>query len=73
MDYSQSTSSKDMLYNLVYKTGYMMDLGRIIYKLLSKDTLLDKEIYVVAKSFGSYINVLLQTDLARPYYAPLIE
>lgn len=70
--YLSTTSWKDILYNVVYKTGLMMDQSRIIAKLAMKnDTLSDREVYVVARSVGSFINIVLQTDSARPYYPPL--
>lgn len=57
--YLSITSWKDILYNVIYKTGYMIDQGRIIYQMIRLGTYLDREIYVIARSLGTFINIIL--------------
>jgi len=57
--YLTATSVKDLMYNVVYKTGKMADQIRIIYKLISNGNLRDREYYVISRSVGSLINIIL--------------
>lgn len=57
--YLTATSWKDIMYNVVYKTGKMADQIRVIYRLLARGDLQDRDIYVIARSVGSLINIVL--------------
>ena len=57
--YLTKTSVKDIFYNLVYKTGKLTDQIRLIYKLLTKGDLLDRDYYVLSRSVGRLINIIL--------------
>ena len=60
MAYITTTSYKDILYNLVYKTGQMLDELRIIYFLIYQNGPIgDKQIYVISRSAGTLINIIL--------------
>jgi hypothetical protein len=58
---------KDILYNIVYKTGSIFDQIRIMYAMIDKGTYLDKEVYVISRSIGGIINVILSPDVPRKY------
>ncbi|TNV73762.1 hypothetical protein FGO68_gene5605 [Halteria grandinella] len=71
LTYSSKTRFNDIAYNLLYKSGQMVDQGRIIYQVLQKKDIIDRDYYVVTRSVGSLINIVLQPDTERVYYAPL--
>jgi hypothetical protein len=50
--YLTETSWKDIMYNLVYKTGLMFDQIRVINRLYNKEQVEDRDVYVVARSIG---------------------
>jgi hypothetical protein len=70
--YIFNASLKDILYNLIYKTGLFMDQLRIIYYLVFFESPLDdREVYVIARSFGALFNILLEPDSPRPVYSQM--
>lgn len=69
--YASFTSAKDIGYNVVYKTGKMFDQIRVIYRLISRGNLQDRDIYVIARSIGILMNIILQSDAPRAQYSTL--
>jgi hypothetical protein len=43
----------------VYKTGKMADQIRVIYRIMASGNLQDRDVYVIARSIGSLINIVL--------------
>ena len=65
--YQELTSARDILYNLVYQTGSMCDNVRIIYQLVKKGTFSDADIYVMARSVGAIVNLIISPYNGRLY------
>ena len=59
------------MYNMVYKTGLMFDQIRVINRLYNKEKVEDRDVYVVARSLGQIINIILQSDARRINYPDL--
>jgi len=49
----------DVIYNLKYKTGDIFTNFRVLYKLMTEGYYNDKEVYVMSRSVGSVINIVL--------------
>lgn len=56
--YMVLNSINDVLNNIIYKTGKVFTNLRIIYKMITTGTYLDKELYVITRSLGSILNNL---------------
>lgn len=50
----------------------MFDQGRIIYKLVKRGTYEDREVYVIARSLGAFINIIMQPDNPRTAYPSMV-
>lgn len=59
------------MYNLVYKTGLIFDQMRLIYRLYNIEVVEDRDVYVMARSLGNLINIVLQSDASRKDYPDL--
>ena len=58
-------SYKDITYNVVYKTGLMFDQIRIIYDIYSGGIFYDKYVYVISRSIGRMLNIVVNPDVPR--------
>jgi hypothetical protein len=72
LTYISNTTFNDIGYNLIYKSGQIIDAGRIIYQVTQQaPNITDRDYYVIARSAGQFINIILEPDSPRTAYPPI--